>query len=136
MRDNARISTWLWARDWSRHATRAVYTYFWTHASPAMGQDPRRASHSSEIDFVFGNLDPDQAEWTEKDHDIAEIMSGYWVNYATTGDPNGPGLPHWPAWTPDNPAVMGVGGGFGPIPLADPARLDFWKRFFLTQQAW
>jgi carboxylesterase type B len=136
VRDNARISTWLWAADWSRHAARPVYTYFWTHASPAGGQEPRRASHSSEIDFVFGNLDPDRAEWTEEDREVARTMTGYWANYVATGDPNGPGLPHWPAWAPDGPAVMEVGAGFAPVPLAEPARLDFWKRFFDTQQAW
>jgi carboxylesterase type B len=63
-------------------------------------------------------------------------MSGYWANFAATGDPNGSGLPHWPPWSPDTPAVMEVGADFGPIPLADPPRFDFWKRFFLTQQAW
>ena len=27
---------------------------------------------------------------------VAERVSSYWVNFATTGDPNGPGLPKWP----------------------------------------
>ncbi|MFJ4621693.1 carboxylesterase/lipase family protein [Streptomyces sp. NPDC088812] len=135
VRDNARISTWLWAKDWTAHAGRPVYTYFWTYAAP-VGQGARRASHGSEIDFVWGNLQPHHAEWTHEDRDIAETMSGYWANFAATGDPNGPGLPHWPAWSPDTPAVMEVGAGFGPIPLADPPRFDFWKRFFLAQHAW
>lgn len=136
VRDNARTSTLLWGAEWTRHATRPVFTYFWTHASPAQGQNPRRAAHGSEIEFVFGNLDPDSAEWTGEDRAIAETMSGYWANFVATGDPNGPGLPHWPAYAPDAETVMEVGNGFGPIPVADPARLDFWKRFFGTQQAW
>ncbi|MBQ0830643.1 carboxylesterase/lipase family protein [Streptomyces tagetis] len=136
VRDNARISTWLWAKDWTARAGRPVYTYFWTYASPVMGQDPRRASHGSEIDFVFGNLHPDRGEWTDHDHAVAETMTGYWANFVATGDPNGPGLPRWPAWSADTPSVMELGNAFAPIPLADPPRLDFWQRFFLTQQAW
>ena len=136
VRDNARISTYLWGTQWAEHATRPVYTYFWTHASPAQGQDPRRASHGSEIEFVFGNLDPGSAPWTGEDRGIAEIVSGYWANFAATGDPNGPGLPHWPAYAADSATVMEIGDHFGPIPVADPARLEFWKRFFHTQQAW
>jgi carboxylesterase type B len=113
-----------------------VYTYFWTHRSPARGQDPRRASHSSEIDFVLDNLDQDDAEWTAEDRAVAATMSGYWANFVATGDPNGPGLPNWPPYTPDAATVMQVGEDFGPVPVAEPARLDFWKRFFRTQQAW
>ncbi|GGS60668.1 carboxylesterase family protein [Streptomyces griseoviridis] len=136
VRDSAKISTWLWARDWTAHAKRPVYTYFWTYAAPTAGHGTRRASHGSEIDFVLGNLHPDRAAWSDEDREVAETMSGYWANYVATGDPNGPGLPHWPAWAPENPAVMEVGAHFGAIPLADPARLDFWQRYFLTQHAW
>ncbi|MFC4121489.1 carboxylesterase/lipase family protein [Nonomuraea zeae] len=155
VRDNARVSTFLWAADWSRRARRPVYTYFWTHAAPARGQDPRRAAHGSEIEFVFGNVGgaPEGggpgdggpgdggpgdggAGWTGGDRRIAEIMSAYWANYSATGDPNGPGLPRWPAFSPDSATVMELGGGFGPIPVADPARLKFWKRFFRTEEAW
>ncbi|MET7573966.1 carboxylesterase family protein [Streptomyces sp. NPDC005492] len=135
VRDNARISTWLWAKDWSAGAGQPVYTYSWTYPAPA-GAGARGASHGSEIDFVWGGTDGPHAEWTGEDRRIARTMSGYWANFAATGNPNGPELPHWPAWSPDTPAVMEVGAGFGPIPLADPPRFDFWKRFFLTQQAW
>ena len=136
VRDNARISTHLWAADWTRQTTGPVRTYFWTHASPAQGQNPRRASHGSEIEFVFGNLRPDQAEWTDEDRAVARTMSGYWANFVATGDPNGPGLPHWPEYSPAAESVMELGDGFAPIPVAEPDRLDFWKRFFQTQHAW
>jgi carboxylesterase 2/para-nitrobenzyl esterase len=136
VRDNARISTYLWGRQWAEHATRSVYTYFWTHASPAQDQNPRRASHGSEIEFVFGNLDPGSARWTDEDHGVAATVSAYWANFAANGDPNGPGLPRWPAYSADSATVMEVGDHFGPIPVADPARLEFWQRFFHTQQAW
>ncbi|MEU4660099.1 carboxylesterase family protein [Streptomyces sp. NPDC023723] len=136
VRDNARVSTWLWANDWAERTSRPVYTYFWTHASPVAGDPARGAAHGSEVDFMFGSLPADRGDWTEEDREVAETMTGYWANFVATGDPAGPGLPPWPAWTPDTPAVMELGGGFAPIPLADPPRLDFWKRFFATQPAW
>ncbi|MFI6350314.1 carboxylesterase/lipase family protein [Streptomyces sp. NPDC050560] len=134
VRDNTRVSTHLWARRWGAHATRPVHTYFWTHRSPA--QRPPRAGHGSEIDYVFGNLDPARAPWTAQDREIAETMSSYWANFAATGDPEGPGLPSWPAYDPAAPAVMEVGARFGPAPVATPAVLDFWRRFFASQDAW
>ncbi|MFK4101548.1 carboxylesterase/lipase family protein [Streptomyces sp. NPDC019531] len=136
VRDNSRVSTHLWGTDWVRHTTRPVRTYFWTHRAPTEGPGPRRASHGSEIDYIFGNPAPGTAPWTDEDHEIAATVSSYWTNFAATGDPNGPGLPHWPAYAPDEATVMEIGGHFGPIPVADPIRSDFWIRFFGTQQAW
>jgi hypothetical protein len=31
---------------------------------------------------------------------------------------------------------MELGDHFGPIPVATPERLTFWKKFFHTQQPW
>ena len=57
------------------------------------------AFHTSDLVFDFDNLAlaPNRAI-TPTDRKIAAIASGYWVNFVKTGDPNGPGLPHWPAF--------------------------------------
>ena len=33
-------------------------------------------------------------------------MSSYWVNFAASGDLDGSGLPHWPAFSDQAPNVM------------------------------
>lgn len=132
-RDNSRISTYLWAADWENKVDKPVFTYFWTHRPSG---DPAGAHHGSEILFVFNNLYLRNQPWTDEDRKVADTVSSYWANYAANGDPNGPGLPRWPAFDPKSATVMELGDHFEPIPVASPARLDFWKRFFQTQRAW
>ena len=37
---------------------------------------------------------------------LASKMSGAWINFARSGNPNTPNLPKWPAYTAENGAVM------------------------------
>ena len=53
------------------------------------------AYHAGEIAYVFNNLNRENKALTETDFKLAELMSNYWVNFATTGDPNGKGLSKW-----------------------------------------
>ena len=55
------------------------------------------AFHGAEIPYVFNTPDS-WMPWDASDAALAEIMGGYWTNFAATGDPNGDGLPPWPAW--------------------------------------
>ena len=75
------------------------------------------ATHSSKIPYVFNNLRDDR-EWTATDHQLAETISSYWVNFAASGDPNGAGLPHWPAFdgdSTDTVMVLGDQPGAGSV---------------------
>jgi para-nitrobenzyl esterase len=135
-RDNSRVSTYLWGIEWTKHARSPVYTYYWTHRPPGPDHDMRGAYHGSEITYVFNNLYPPNRPWTDEDRRIADIMSSYWANYAATGNPNGPGLPVWAAYDPKSPTVMQVGDAFGLMPVAEAARVDFWKRHFQSNDAW
>ncbi len=135
-RDNSRVSTWLWGTLWTRSAKHPVYTYTWTHAPPGPGHDQRGAYHGSEINYVFDNLYATDRPWTDQDRKIADTMSSYWANFIATGNPNGKGLPDWPAYDPAKTQVMVLGDRYGPMAVATPERIDFWKRFFATQTAW
>jgi para-nitrobenzyl esterase len=76
--------------------------------------------HTCEIPYVFGNLaaprlfpdlsSPELAVASTADRRAAEMTMGYWVNFARTGKPNGPGLPEWPEHGSDDPSpVMHLG---------------------------
>ncbi len=136
VRDNSRISTYLWGTQWSRANKKPIYTYFWTHALPGPTHDRLGAFHGSEIPYVFDSLDALKLPWTADDREIADVMSSYWVNFIKTGNPNGPNLPIWPGYDPQVATVMSVGDEWKPIPVAPPEKLDFWARFFSTQKAW
>ncbi|MDB4890492.1 MAG: carboxylesterase, type [Gemmatimonadetes bacterium] len=40
---------------------------------------------------------------------LSKTVMSYWANCAITGDPNGAGLPRWPAFTPAQPTVLRLG---------------------------
>jgi para-nitrobenzyl esterase len=85
----------------SRHSATGApaYSYQFEQSLPAHPQDG--AQHSFELPYVFGNLLAAGAlggAYSASDRALSDVMVGYWTNFAKAGDPNGPGLPAWPAF--------------------------------------
>jgi len=101
--------TWLWNELQARTGKAPTYRYLFelTPPAPELSKTPLAgAFHTAEIVYVFDNLKVRNWPWRPEDRRMAEIASSYWVNFAKSGNPNGPGLPDWPAYTESNATVM------------------------------
>jgi para-nitrobenzyl esterase len=89
-----------WARLNAR-SRRNTFLYRFAHTPPG-GEG---AAHGTEMAYVFANPGPNAA-WTDADKKLSDTMAAYWTNFAKTGDPNGQGLPQWPAFARREQALL------------------------------
>jgi len=103
------FETWKWLELHRKTGQSPVYRYRFEETLPiaanSTDQEPS-APHASEIEFVFQVLPSRDLPWRPQDEKTSELMATYWTNFAKTGDPNGEGLPHWPAYAPQKYEVM------------------------------
>jgi para-nitrobenzyl esterase len=99
-------NTWTWARWQSRKGRGKVYVYYFDFP---IAKFPNGVPHWAEVPYVFGYY----GWWNEqrmplRSEDLAtsDLIRRYWINFAANGDPNGKGLPPWPAFSEDSPNAM------------------------------
>jgi para-nitrobenzyl esterase len=119
-----------WARLQSKTGKSKTYLYYFSRVPPGPGSELLGAYHSAEIAYAFHNLGISKRPWEEADRKLADAMSSYWVNFATTGDPNGKGLPAWPVYDSQSERAMGLGNRIEPLDIPHKAALDFFDEWF------
>ena len=117
-----------WARMTSTGHSRA-YLYYFSHVPPNPNSKYLGAYHASEIVYVFKNLNPQNQAYQVVDHKLSDLMSSYWVAFATTGDPNGKGLPKWAPYNQDTEPYLEFGDSIEARNHLLKAQLDFMEQF-------
>ncbi|MBS1805232.1 MAG: carboxylesterase family protein [Acidobacteria bacterium] len=134
-RDRLKAGMYLWASKHAETHKSPVYIYYFDRAVPWPAHPEFGAFHSGELPYTFGNLAIFDRPWEPVDRKIAKMMMTYWKDFATSGGPNDALVPTWDPVDPSKPILMRLGADSGPIPVADPSKLDFWRRYFESPQS-
>lgn len=117
-------STWKWSDEASKTGGKPVFRYFFERPRPQMRPEMGNAQaglaggvirdttgiktpppppatgavHSAEIEYALGNLPTNRVyDWQPEDFQVSTIMQMFFANFIKTGNPNGLGVPQWPA---------------------------------------
>jgi len=124
---------YTWARLESSRGKHHAYVYYFDRPT---ARDPNGSGHGQEVAYVFGNLGaPGRPAPTDEDLALSRQMQSYWINFATSLDPNGPGLPSWPAFTEADPLVMRFGVDPGPATIPHLDRLKVLDTYYTWRRA-
>jgi para-nitrobenzyl esterase len=125
--------TWIWARLQSKTSKSKVFYYYFDQHPDYPTDSPRAgygSPHGQDVAYVFERLNASNPQTTKTDLEISDAMGTYWTNFAKYGDPNGKGVPQWPAFSNANPVVMHFNKTphTGPVPSA--ASLEVLDAYF------
>jgi para-nitrobenzyl esterase len=107
-----------------------AWEFRFSYVAESMRKEWQGAPHATDVPFVCDTARAHyRAPLTEADENVAQQMNTYWANFVKTGNPNGAGLPEWPAYQSTSDMLMDFTKD-GPVANADPWK----KRLDLTEQ--
>ncbi len=130
--------TWAWALLQSEKGKGKAFLYYFDRHSP---QAPAGPTHAAELGYVFGNLSgpgggpsglrgpPDPADVA-----LSQLIQSYWVNFAKSGDPNGPGLSPWPVFNASSEQAMFLDEHAGAHPVPNMRQIRALDGYFALRR--
>jgi para-nitrobenzyl esterase len=124
--------TWAWAGLQTKMGKNKAYVYYMDHlpSSPVSG-----VAHGAEVPYVFGNLGGYLKPSAPEDFAVSDKIGAYWVHFAKSGDPNGPGLPTWPAFDEKSNDAMIFGKTIEPKTFPNRATIQALDVYFAWLRA-
>jgi len=125
---------WAWATLQTQNGKHKAFVYYIDQLPSSHSSG---VGHAAEIPYVFGNLGGWGKPSAPEDFAMSDQISRYWVNFATTGDPNGPDLPAWPAFDEKSANTMVFGKTIEAKPFPNLPTIKTLDTYFawLRQQA-
>jgi len=97
-----------------------VYAYRFSYVASSQPASAG-AGHASDIPFFFDTTAIKYgAKTSPRDVAMGKAISAYIVNFASTGNPNGAGLPAWPLYDQVGDRIMDLAASGAPVPEKDP----------------
>ncbi len=121
-----------------------AWLYHVTYVQTNLRGEVPGAGHGIEIPFIFGHV-REHPEWqrprqmsgrvvTDEDLEWGRMVRSYWLNFARTGNPNGPGLPEWPRYDPASDLTMELGEDIVPRQGLYKETLDYLEKRALIRR--
>lgn len=117
------LQNYTWANLQAQN-DRKVYVYRFAHDIQPKGDALAGAFHTAEVPFAFNNLKFFNRDWSSQDHQLANAMSSYWVNFVQNGNPNGVTLPQWLPYDTEKKMIMMFNEKPSAVTLPDAAGLE------------
>jgi para-nitrobenzyl esterase len=120
-------NTWAWSRLQTQKGKNSAYQYYFDY-NP--GKPDAGSGHGSDVPYAFQTLTGPAEAPKEDELKLSDMISSYWVNFAKTGNPNGQGLPEWPAFSESDQKVMVFDTAPGARPVPNIERLKVLDAYY------